>query len=682
MHHKLLLLAIPAVLVSLHATAASQTEDEARRTDRWPEQRPAPEEWIVKDKYGQFASWWTGPGDEKARAALRHAMRRETLGLSNEFTAALRLLPTLANSIRWEHPLAGAQQSHLYRSRPDKHTAWDRPGNARLMECVTLLAHFYSINQPWNPYHHDTALGKRLVAALEYWLSLQTPEGGFPEYAGFGANELPSTAFVLMSMAETYQTLKDEPLFAGLAPRWLDAMGQAVRWGAGSAKARTQGASHANQFLGIIAGAWHLHAFTGEPRWKTLYDELTDWWLANAQADAGWYREHGGREDFAYSGVTDLYVDRLAIESGDPRWLESLRRACLASQQIVVFEMDLKTTVMDTTGHARTTPAGSLNLKNSSRNPQSSGHPYPRYTGWFNHVATRLPEARAFAIGFPSKEEAAKREKAWFDAWPACLSWTHAFPQIRGANGGAFGWDGDGACWPLPAGSQTGAATQTRPWKETRYTDVSIDPKDNQELTCVRRPGYYATFRTGVANGKQTVGVGVMWLPGFGTVFASSNAAPKPAFGWKATGSELAKTVPGLRLDWGESAPPDTASQLTLRGRPDLPPLHFELGEDALVLRAKLPALHLPLVSRAGEKWTLADGSAWDGRAPVTTASLRLRRDGENVTHDALIDFGGSVRLSPSSPTGLGVVLKVRTVTVTPGTKGGDLSLTLRRIAR
>ncbi|WP_043589794.1 hypothetical protein [Geminisphaera colitermitum] len=548
----LLIASTPAPIASPSPPPPQPKISRSQKTDDWPQLNPAPEEWIVTDKFQKFATWWPGrPEDEAARQALRQAMHRETIGLSNEFTSALRLVPQLANSIRWEAPLQGAQQSHLYRSNPGKWTSWDRPSNARLMECLTLLANFYTIEQAWNPYYHDPALGRRLDAALEYWLTLQSSEGAFPEYGGFGSNELPSTSFNLMSMAEIYGTLKDDALFAGLAPRWIDAMRRAVLWGATpDSSQRKQGSSHANQYLGIIAGAWHLHAFTGEARWKSLYDELADWWIDQAQSKAGWYREHGGREDFAYSGVTDLYLDRLALESSDPRWLESLRRSYLASQLIVVFEMDLKTTVMDITGHARTTPSGSLNLKSSSRNPQLLERPYQRYVGWFNHVASRLPEARAFALAFPSPEEASALEQAWFDAWPSSLSWSHSFPQIRGANGGAFGWDGNGTCWPLPAGAQIEAAAQTRPWKETRFTDVSNDAKDRQELTCVRRPGYYATFRTGSAQGKQTLGLGMLWVPGFGTVFASANASPRPAYGWKPNGTELAKTVRSLRLDW------------------------------------------------------------------------------------------------------------------------------------
>lgn len=130
----------------------------------------------------------------------------------------------------------------------------------------------------------------------------------------------------------------------------------------------------------------------------------------------------------------------------------------------------------------------------------------------------------------------------------------------------------------------------------------------------------------------------------------------------------------------GGEAEPDTASHLTLKGRYDLPPLRFGLGEEVLSLHFNASPLYLPLVNRDGETWTLADASSWNGKTTNTT-SLRLRRSGSLVTHDVLIDFGQPVALVASSPSSMGADLKVRSVTVTPAKKG-ELTITLRRVAR
>ncbi|MDR1284562.1 MAG: hypothetical protein LBK99_27685 [Opitutaceae bacterium] len=664
----------------------------AQRSDAWPEPNPnpAPADWTVRDKFQQFADWWpanlANPAAANARDALKNSIRREALGIGNEFTSAMRLLPGIANSIRTEPPFAGAQQSHLYRSSPGKWTDWDRPSNTRIMECVTQLARFYALGQPWNPYHRDPALGKRLTEALHYWLALQTPEGGFPEYAGFGSGELPSTSFGLMCMVEIYDALKDEPLFAGLSPRWVESMKHAVRWNSipGSPQ-RNQGISHANQILGVISGAWHLHRITGEPGWKTLYDELTDWWTSTAQSKEGWYREGGGREDFSYSQVSDLYGDRLAIETGDPRWIKSLRRAYLASQYIVVYEMDKKTALLDVTGHARTQPAPALNFprmpSGAVTNPRQIDQPRQRYMGWFNHIATLVPEARAFAINAITPEKAADREDAFFRNWPASLAWLAQPSHVRGAQRGAYAWDdaANGTFWTLPADAMQQAVTQTRPWKETRFTESFRDDMNEQELSCVRRPGYYATIRSGRANGKQVPGLGLVWVPGFGSVFVSSNDSPRPAFGWRRTGAETKREIRRMTRIWSGPSPEKSGS-LTLSCE-NFPSFRFDFADETLGIRTEGAPLHLPLLNRSGEEWTLADGSAWNGKQVVTTFSLRLHRVDQNVTHDVVLAFARPVVLEMAAPHAVAEDIIIRSLSVTPVTSG-PLEITMSRAGK
>ncbi|EIP99663.1 hypothetical protein OpiT1DRAFT_04190 [Opitutaceae bacterium TAV1] len=666
--------------------------ERTQRAEDWPALTPAPAEWIVQDKFAQFAAWWPAnlknPDALNAREALKKSMRREALGIGNEFTSAMRLLPVIANSIRREPPYAGAQQSHLYRSSRGNWTDWDRPSNTRIMESVTLLARFYALDQPWNPYHRDAALGKRLNEALQYWLSLQIPEGGFPEYRGFGSGELPSTSFGLIHMVEIYNALKDEPLFANLSSRWVESMKRAVLWNSiPDSPQRKHGISHANQFLGIISGAWHLHGITGEPRWKILYDELTDWWISTSQSKEGWYREGYGREDFAYSQVSDLYGDKLAIETNDPRWIESLRREFIAAQFIVVYEMDKKTAIIDATGHARTTPGASLTPPPLSAsgvvtNPHQVGQPRQRCIGWFNHIATIVPEARAFVINPIPAEEATIMENDFFAKWPDSLAWIAQPSHVNGTQKGAYVWDNaiNGTYWSLPADSMPKAVEQTIVWKETRFTKKFRDDMDEQELSCVRRPGYYATFRSGRANGKQTLGLGLVWVPGFGTVFVSANDAPRPAFGWHQTGAESRRSFRRMQRTWSGDASSEYSAQLTLSCA-NLPPIHFDFGNETLVIRTEDAPLHLPLFNRNGEKWTLSNGSAWNPSEVITTNSLHIRRSGPDVTHDALIDFGQLVTLTATEPTAAGYD-QVRSVTVTPIKASAPLEIALRRVAR
>lgn len=660
----------------------------------WPSDEEAPDDWVVQDKFETFAGWWPGPagkaGDE-ARAALRIALHREALGLGNEFTDALRIVPRLANRIRWTGPLAGAQASHLYRSSPEQPTSWDRPDNTRLLEPIALLARFYALDQPWNPYHRDPALGRRLRVALDYWLALQTPEGGFPEYRGIGASELPAVSFGLDAMVSIYYSLHAEPLFETVSPRWIAAMQRAVDWAARpDSQPRWQGAAFANQYLGVISAAWHLHRITNDARWMDLYHELTDWWTREAQP-AGWFREHGGREDFSYSQVSEFLVDRLAVETGDPRWRESLRRAYEASQLIVGFEMDREAAVVDALGYSRTS-VGALNragVGGGSTNPfVSAPQPTQRTVGRYNHAATETWEARAFALGALTPEEAATRTETFFKTLPDLL--TARAPNSIYNPYTSWWWDGTGDYWPLPQGSQHEAVARTRPWREERFTEVIRLDLDEQEFVGLRRPGYYLTLHAGRAHGRQNKGLGILWVPGFGNVLTSANDIERAAFGWFASGRELAKSQRTQHLDWSGVNPED-ASQVKLPGG-QTPALRFGLEDERLEIAVALDTedggpLYLPLVLSEGDVWTSAEGEALSASSTeerLVTTSLRLRRSRPAVTHDLIITFSSPAVVDLTArPRPLGEKLAVRGVAVRAATRSvGDFRISISRVLR
>jgi hypothetical protein len=666
----------------------------------WPPETAAPAEWVVRDRFQEFVEWWPGPSDATgvaAREVLKTAMHREALGLGNEFTDALHLVPVLANAIRWTEPYAGAQASHLYRSRPEKLASWDEPFNARLMEAVALLARFYSLEQPWNPYHRDPALGKRLRLALEYWLSLQGTEGGFPEYGGAGASELPAVSFGLDAMVYVYKSLRDEALFSGIKARWLESMGRAVEWAARPGTApRNQGEAFANQYIGVIYAAWCLHTFTGEARWLDHYNKLADWWIASAQP-AGWYREHGGREDFSYSQVTDFIVDRLAAETGDPRWRESLRRAYEMAQFITGFEMDREVALVDSVAHSRT---GISVLNNRlarwegpARSPGPDARtlkPGHRIVGRYNHAATQSAEARAFAIGALSPEEAEARAAAFFEAMPTMLQ-ERSRQSIYNPYA-PYWWDGTGDYWTLPAGSQKEAVTETAVWRETRFVKTfryksrkiySLN-EEGQEITGVRRPGYYISLHAGHANGRQNRGAGLLWMPGFGNVFVSVNNNERPAFGWAASGRELAAQQKSLRLDW-HGVSPEAATRVSLPGL-DQPAIDLQLDDEQLgivpVAVSPEKPFYLPIVMREGDRWFLADGTDLDPFLQQAGAALaqgsrelRIRRSGDGVTHDVIIKFSTPPRLVfTGKPAPLGAGMFVRGLSVAPAAPAAPAS--------
>lgn len=657
----------------------------------WPQDRPAPADWIVEDKFEQFVSWWpgpVGPASDGARSALREALRHEAIGAGNGFLDAFRVVPRLANGIRWEEPFKGAQASHLYRSSPEKHSPWDKPDNARLMEAVGTLVRFYSIDQPWNPYHRDAALGKRIRMAMDYWLSLQTAEGGFPEYNGLGSSELPAVSFNLFQLVDIYDRLRREPGFEALSPRLLDAIKRAIEWASipGSTQ-RVRGGDLANQYLGVIYAAWQVHHLTSELRWKALYDDLTDWWIDRAQ-QYEWYLESNGREDFGYSKVSDAFVDFLVIVTQDSRWIESLRRSYAASQLIATFEMDRQVAVVDTLSHNRTQPKAI----GSMLAPGAGGEKKLCTTGLFNHIATQSIEARAFAFDVLTPGEIAVRETAFFSSMPASLQ--QRVPLEIFPIGPNWTWDRPNDYWPLAAEAQYAAVADTLPWKESRFTKLENYRRLQRDFAAARRPGYYFTLHGGAASHFSSTGLGLLWVPGFGNVLRSSNrSSNRAAFGWQVDGVALHAAQKQMRIDWGpDGAEKSKHAMLLGQGQPII---NLYLGDESLALGLPADAImakpfYLPFVFRKGDQWIADDGPTLidpfgNAVGLVVEKSLRLTRSGEGVTHDLQLEFSAPTQISFATvASSLDYGLHVRGVAVRLAgpQSNSDLKITFTRILR
>src|SRR4051812_12085927 len=108
----------------------------------------------------------------------------------------------LANGIVEEGPDRGFINAGVWRG------AKDPSYNARVLENYETLALFYCTNRPWNPYYASPALRQRLEAVLEFWCSIQGPQGQFSEYAPKRWGTAP-TAFATKFMGRTLELLKN-----------------------------------------------------------------------------------------------------------------------------------------------------------------------------------------------------------------------------------------------------------------------------------------------------------------------------------------------------------------------------------------------------------------------------------------------------------------------------------------
>lgn len=83
----------------------------------------------------------------------------------------------LADSVTEAGPYRGYISSTAYRDLADNH-----PYNAHIASSIVSLSYIYTLERDWNPYYLHNGVRQRIEAAMEYWISQQSPGGAFPQY--------------------------------------------------------------------------------------------------------------------------------------------------------------------------------------------------------------------------------------------------------------------------------------------------------------------------------------------------------------------------------------------------------------------------------------------------------------------------------------------------------------------
>ena len=570
--------------------------------------------------------------------ADRAWFERDAVTQAPNLIATLSSVAAVANTIDGDpnSPNYGWQKSDLYRH------GQKGPTNARLMEPVYTLAWAYTLDKPWNPYYHDAILRPRMEAGLAYWLSLQGEDGGFSENRGKGGQELPPTSFALEFLVEIHEMLdKDGTADPKLRAHLLDSIERAITWAVTDDGARNQGHVFSNQYCGVMYSTYRMWQLTGDEKWKKTFDASLDDWLEHVQPALFWL-EGNGVETFAYSQVTEWEMDRLLMISKDPRILDSFRKYYEWCGLNTLPENDGATFVMDIAGHERTT-----------RND------LPGMVGYYNHIISEVPAARPWATRYqqtPAQREA--RIVDWLvnpipptssaaerDSTSAYHPF-HNYPMYFEPLG----------IWTESEQERAQAVQQLPTLRQQRFTRYFSVPVGEDQFLFARRPGVYATMHWGKADGRQVKEVGLVWLPGFGTLVRSVGDDPKNAFSTR-MGKETTyrKTISDFKVPASFKNAPENgeveAGDLQFATNFDGKGIakSYRITDDALEVTTRTTETatdQIPLYLDA-EDTISVDGNAWDYRTdadapPVNFAgrSLRVKRVCGGVTAYATIEFG------------------------------------------
>ena len=422
----------------------------------------------------------------------------------------------LANSIALDGPRRGFIDIAVWRSPAD-----NQPYNARIMENILSLVFFYATDRPWNRYRGDPALRARLEAALDFWSRSQSPDGRFSEYASERWGLAP-TAFATKFMGEALRLLRrGPPIDSALHRRAIDADRRAILAVLTRPELYEHGRRFTNQFGNVWAGALEYMALYPDPEIDRLLRARLKDAATDHQSPVGYFYEADGPDwgynlnthhsDFHaawhYARGTDLagaFVDPMR------RWYEwfSYNAVPEPGETTLTLNRSIET-------RQRRPVVGQTGAQESS-----AGNP----------LAEKVTLARA--IG-PTREELERRRRerraelvrTWPNVRPVEVGQFSAFSPYAFLHRAHVRW--------YPTEQQRRAAlAQFRHQAEARFTHQRTDSRKPISYTFVRRPSYYATFTAGeILTAQQRYGLGLLWIPGVGSVLQSQTAGQATAWG-------------------------------------------------------------------------------------------------------------------------------------------------------
>jgi hypothetical protein len=200
--------------------------------------------------------------------------------------------------------------------------AWkfvDFPG-ARFQEAVCVMSFLYSTELPESPYFHNPRLLRWIALGLEYWSSIQYPDGSFDEAYPY-ERSLAATAFTSFYVSEALHFL-NEDLEASTRSRVIRSLRRAGEWLIRNDE--THGFL-SNHLAAAAAALQHIYCLTRAERFRERSQYFLEKILAH-QSNEGWYEEYGGA-DPGYQTHGSFYLARICQISSNDRLTESLCRS-------------------------------------------------------------------------------------------------------------------------------------------------------------------------------------------------------------------------------------------------------------------------------------------------------------------------------------------------------------------
>ncbi|MFB4282763.1 MULTISPECIES: hypothetical protein [unclassified Nonomuraea] len=501
---------------------------------------------------------------------------------------------------------------------------WRTPAatfNARVQEHVFTLAWFYANPRPWNPYAGDTNLLAALDAALGHYLSLQHPDGSFPEYSR-NEHGLAPTGFGLGYLAKTLWMLRSAGVLPARQAQVATALRTAMTWflNPGNRTVWQEPLHYANQTASGLAGVAFALKHDPDPAFATSLTEAFARIAATGVSPAGFFHEERGH-DMNYN--FEVMLPELADayhHNPDPNLVDMARAFTGFLSYNLLREPDGSGYMVNVAPSTRT-----------SARWYDEVRPDPDRTA-LNWTFTReVPLLSAFMT---AREDLAEARAAWAASTDPVtpLAKQDTSPRIltHGLNGERF-----------PSRRQRAAAIANLPYLRS-HDFVELRRDGGQDFLYVRKPGLYLGGYFGNRASRSRTGLTFLWHPEAGTIICGLNDNNHACWSTVFPG-QVPDSNGSLPATYFRGAPGGT--EWTGGSAPAAFGIRYgnaDVTTDVLVTRrtirrtvtANAPATEqIPLVLQPGDVLTFTDGTraAFGGSTTATADGFDVRRGGTTI---------------------------------------------------
>jgi len=423
---------------------------------------------------------------------------------------------SLANAVVEKGEHRGYINLPIWRREQD-----NKPYNARIMENLLSMVYFYCTRRPWNPYYHSPKLRTRIEASLEFWCRIQNTDGRFSEYGPQKWN-LAATGFATHFMGEILGLLSNGPnVSIGIFRKALSADRRAIYALLTNKDLYEYGKRFSNQYTNAWPGALLYLDITPDPEIERLFTAVFTESTLDFQSPAGYFYEKDG-PDWGYNlGVhkSNLittwhylkYKDlsQVVVKKAEKFYNWLVYNAVLEpwKDNSLFF---LNKPVETRTSKATVQAQGAFESTVPIAEPVMLARPF-------------LSARESLILQFHQRRK--QLEKEWPVVPPLEIGSLSAYIPHKFQHLREDKW--------YPTATQRKAAIRELPYlKYFSFIHQKMDSRIPAIYTFIKRPTYYVIFNSGKKiQSRQRYGIGLIWLPGAGTILQGQTGTDDAAWG-------------------------------------------------------------------------------------------------------------------------------------------------------